>query len=74
MTAPSLALSAFATPIVMIDLPDLAEVNAELTARLLAEAEAAPSWQRANVGGWHSAPDLSGRPEACYRTDRKSVV
>jgi uncharacterized protein (TIGR02466 family) len=71
---PSLAVSLFATPIVMIDLPTLAATNDEIARHLLAEEHSAPSWQRANVGAWHSAPDLSRRPEPCFHALIRSVV
>ncbi|MBC7976765.1 MAG: hypothetical protein H7138_17460 [Myxococcales bacterium] len=74
MTEPSLALSLFSTPIVVIDVPDMADANAEITRQLLAEEHAVPSWQRANVGAWHSAPDLSRRPHDCYRTVMRNIV
>ncbi len=67
-------MSLFATPVVVIDLPDMADVNAELARQLLAEEQTIPSWQRANVGGWHSEPDLSRRPHDCFRTVIRHVV
>ena len=51
----------------MYDLPDMEEVNRDLTARLVAESASVPSVHRSNVGGWHS-PNLAGRREACYQT------
>lgn len=74
MVEPSLALSLFSTPIVVVDLPGLAEANAELAKILLAEEATVPSWQRANVGAWHSAPDLSRRPDDCFRAVIRQVV
>jgi uncharacterized protein (TIGR02466 family) len=74
MVEPSLAVALFSTPIAVIDLPDMAGINGEIAAVLLAEEQAAPSWQRANVGGWHSAPDLSGRPQSCFRALMRAVV
>jgi uncharacterized protein (TIGR02466 family) len=74
MIEPSLAVSLFSTPIVVIDLPDMAGINAEISAQLLAEEQTVPSWHRANVGGWHSTPDLSRRPQACYRALMRTVV
>lgn len=74
MITPVLAANLFPTPLVVLELPGMAGVNAELAALLLAEEEAAPSWQRANVGGWHSAPDLAGRPEAPYQTLMQALV
>jgi len=71
---PSLALPLFATPVAVFELPDMEEVNRELTERLLIEETQVPSWKRANVGGWHSVPDLSRRPEPCYRTLMRAVV
>jgi putative 2-oxoglutarate-Fe(II)-dependent oxygenase superfamily protein len=64
----------FPTPLFVLPLPELAEVNSELTARLLAERQASPGLQRSNVGGWHSRPDLSQRPDACYRTLLQRIV
>jgi uncharacterized protein (TIGR02466 family) len=74
MVEPSLAVALFPTPVVAFDLPDMAEINRELTERLLAEELSLPSWQRANVGGWHSTPDLSRRPEPCFRAVMRQVV
>jgi len=72
MTEPPRAVSLFATPIVMIDLPDIA--NAELADLLLTDERTQPSWQRANIGAWHSAPDLGRRPEPSLRALLTSVV
>lgn len=74
MIPPSLAIGLFQTPLVVIDLPAMEAVNAELAAQLLAEEQAAPSWHRANVGGWHSAPDLGRRPEPCFQALLRAVV
>jgi hypothetical protein len=71
---PALAASLFSTPILVIDLPDMAALNAALADQLVAEEQTTPSWQRANVGAWHSAPDLSRRPQACYQTLMRTVV
>ena len=30
--------------------------------------------RRANVGGWHSPPDLALRPDPCYRAMMKMIV
>ena len=74
MIEPSLAISLFATPVVVIDLPDMAEVNAELARHLLAEEHTIPSWHRANVGAWHSEPDLSRQPHDGFRAVIRHVV
>ena len=74
MVEPSLAVALFATPIVVLDLPGMAELNAQIAAELLAEEQTVPSWQRANVGGWHSVPDLSRRPQPWYRGLMRAVV
>lgn len=74
MVDPSLALPLFSTPVAVFDLPDMDATNRELTARLLAEEQAVPSWRRANVGGWHSAPDLSQRPDPCFRAVMRHIV
>jgi hypothetical protein len=50
------------------------ELDRELTRRLVAESESSPGIARSNVGGWHSIPDLSQRPEPCYQTIMQRVV
>ncbi len=57
----------------MYDLPDLDQVNRDLTARLVADSNAVPSVHRSNVGGWHS-PNLTERPEAYVRTLIQTIV
>jgi uncharacterized protein (TIGR02466 family) len=64
----------FATPLVVIDLPGVEKLNAELSERLLAEEKANRGVTRSNVGGWHSIPDLSRRPEPCYQTVMQAIV
>jgi len=66
-------LPLFPTPVSMYDLPNMDEVNRDLTARLVGESDSSPSVQRSNVGGWHSE-NLAGRPEACFRTLLQCVV
>jgi len=61
MLEPRNVLSLFTTPIVVFDLPEMDSLNAELRAQLLDEEQRVPSWKRANVGGWHSEPNLSQR-------------
>ncbi len=53
-------LDVFSTPICVrrIDEPELA---AALTAHMVAESRTHPGIRRANVGGWHSVPDLTLR-------------
>lgn len=74
MNDPSLAIALFSTPVVVFDLPGMESVNTEIAATLFAEEQAVPSWQRANVGGWHSAPDLSLRSQPCFRALMRAVV
>src|SRR5262249_33035475 len=74
MVEPSLALALFSTPVVVLDLPAMDDVNREIAELLLAEEQAVPSWRRANVGGWHSAPDLSRRSHPGFRTVMRVVV
>ncbi|MCX5747172.1 MAG: TIGR02466 family protein [Proteobacteria bacterium] len=69
-----LGLDLFSTPVVIVDLPGMAEVNAALAARLLAEATDVPSWQRSNVGGWHSPPDLAARADPAVQTLLRAIV
>ena len=66
--------SLFATPVVVFDLPGMEDVNREIAERLLEEEKTTPTWNVANVGGWHSVPNLSQRPEPCYRHVMQTVV
>lgn len=74
MLEPRDVLSLFTTPVVVFDLPGMEMVNAELARMLLAEEQRVPSWKRANVGGWHSTPDLSQRPLPALRTLMQAIV
>jgi uncharacterized protein (TIGR02466 family) len=74
MIEPSLAVQLFSTPVVMFDLPAMDDINREVAAQLLAEEQAVPSWKRANVGGWHSVPDLGRRPEPWFRALMRAIV
>lgn len=74
MVEPSLAVAPFTTPIVAFDLPDMAGVNLALTELLLAEERSVPSWQRANIGGWHSPPDLSRRGHPALQHLMRGIV
>lgn len=53
---------------------DASELDRELAARLVEEAAGAPGLARSNVGGWHSVPDLSQRPDPCYRDLMQRVI
>lgn len=64
----------FQTPVVVYRVPDMSEIDPELRDRLVAESRASPGFQRSNVGGWHSVPDLSQRREDCYRALMERVV
>lgn len=64
----------FPTPLFVYDVPNIEDVNRELGMRLRAEAEASPGLRRANVGGWHSPPDLALRTDSCYRAMMKMVI
>ena len=66
-------LPLFPTPVSLYDLTGVDELNRELTTRLIAESKTVPSVHRSNVGSWHS-PNLTGRPEACFRTFLQTVV
>ena len=74
MVDPALAIGLFATPVVVFELPDMDELNQALSARFLAEERAVPSWERANVGGWHSVPDLAGRADPALRAVLQRIV
>ncbi len=58
----------FATPVFMYELPNMDEINRDITARLISEAHSEPSIKRSNVGGWHSRVDLHVRRESSFRT------
>jgi uncharacterized protein (TIGR02466 family) len=64
----------FSTPIAMYEPPDLAAMNQEITAILIAESMSIPSVARSNVGGWHSAYNLEKRPEPCFRQLAELIV
>ena len=68
------ALGLFSTPVVIVDVPAMAPLNAELAARLLAEAERDPGWRSSNVGGWHSTPDLASRTDPALQTLMRTIV
>lgn len=72
--APELAVGLFATPVVAFQMPDSTQLNADLAAKLLAEEKTQPSWQRANVGGWHSTPDLARRDDPALRRLFQNIV
>jgi uncharacterized protein (TIGR02466 family) len=74
MIDPTLATALFATPIAVFDLPDMAEINKTIAGQLLAEEHSVPSWQRANVGGWHSMPNLSQRSEPAFQALMRIIV
>jgi len=64
----------FSTPVIVHHLQGMDDVNRELTERLIVESEHDAGFQRSNVGGWHSVPNLSQRPEPCYRALMEQVV
>src|SRR5689334_19744382 len=64
----------FSTPVFIYQLADTATFHADLTTRLLAEAEKSPGVTRANVGAWHSSPDLTQRAELCFQGLIQTIV
>ncbi|MDQ3370911.1 MAG: 2OG-Fe(II) oxygenase family protein [Myxococcota bacterium] len=74
MIEPSLAISPFPTPIWVFDLPEMEAINAALATSLLAEAARVPSVQRSNIGGWHSAPDLSRRSDPMIQRLMQTII
>ncbi|EEA04372.1 hypothetical protein BH160DRAFT_0274 [Burkholderia sp. H160] len=66
--------SLFGTPIFVYDMSGMKEVNLELTERLQAESSASPGVRRANVGGWHSPPNIASRTEQCYRHVTRMII
>lgn len=55
-------LDVFATPIVVLGLDGVDDLNDALTATLLQESERVVGLSRSNVGAWHSVTDLMSRP------------
>jgi uncharacterized protein (TIGR02466 family) len=67
-------LALFSTPVfTFLDAAD-AGLDRELTRRMVHESEQSPGVARSNSGGWHSVPDLSQRPEACFQDLMQRVV
>jgi uncharacterized protein (TIGR02466 family) len=64
----------FSTPIVSFDAAGETELDRELARRMVLESERGPGIARSNSGGWHSVPDLSQRPDACYQDLMRRVV
>jgi uncharacterized protein (TIGR02466 family) len=64
----------FSTPIFSFDAPGDTELDRELTRRMVTESDRDPGIARSNSGGWHSVPDLSQRPDACYQELMRRVV
>lgn len=61
MSSSSLAfetVAAFATPIIVIDLPDGVQLNTALISVLLKRESVQPSESRSTLGGWQSSLDL----------------
>jgi uncharacterized protein (TIGR02466 family) len=59
---------AFPTLVGMFRFPDSESVNRELSELVLARERTEPNVQHANVGGWHSKPDLLEWPGAAVQT------
>lgn len=51
--------SYFATPLAVMDLPDSPSLNTALRAVIMARADAEPSVEHSNIGGWQSSWDLT---------------
>ena len=64
----------FPTPLFVYDVPNAEDMNRELGERLRTEAQVSPGVRHANVGGWHSPPDLALRTDPCYRAMMKMIV
>lgn len=67
-------LTLFSTPIFTFADAGAPELDRELVRRLVVESERSPGIARSNSGGWHSVPDLTQRPEACYQDLMHRVV
>jgi uncharacterized protein (TIGR02466 family) len=64
----------FPTPVFVYELDQLADVNAQLASGFVTERQTSPGVQRSNVGGWHSIPNLSQRPDPALRALMQSTV
>ena len=51
-------VSLFATPIVLIDLPDAAALSADLRRTILEREKSHPGTEHSNLGGWQSEWDM----------------
>ena len=66
LTPNNLALL-FGTPVVRVELPDAAPLNAELLKLILAREQTQPTARHSNMGGWQSTWDMEswgGKPAA----------
>lgn len=52
------ALSLFETPLYVLELPEMTDLNTRVLGWLPGRRATDPGIQRANGGGWHSTPDL----------------
>ncbi|MCB9763701.1 MAG: hypothetical protein H6739_28285 [Alphaproteobacteria bacterium] len=59
-------LQLFSTELFVFEPPGTAALCEALTRQILEDRDATPGLRRSNVGGWHSAPNLSQRPEPCF--------
>jgi uncharacterized protein (TIGR02466 family) len=64
----------FAAPVFVYDVDEMEAVNEELALRLVEESQSTDGLHQSNIGGWHSPPDLSQRPEPCYKRVIQEVV
>lgn len=48
----------FATPVVLVDVADAAQLNAELRGTIMAREKSHPGTQHSNLGGWQSEWDM----------------
>jgi uncharacterized protein (TIGR02466 family) len=67
-------LALFSTPVFTFRDPVDADLDRELTERMVHESAHAPGIARSNSGGWHSVPDLSQRGEPCFQALMQRVV
>ena len=68
------AVALFATPIFTFAGVGDPELDRELARRMVLESEHVPGIARTGSGGWHSVPDLTQRPEACFQELIRRVV
>jgi uncharacterized protein (TIGR02466 family) len=67
------ANASFPTPIFWFQVPDAAQLNADLVKDTMAIRATSKGMRRSNQNGWHSDTDLFRRPEASFKSLTRSI-